>query len=238
MNARLMKEVEAERATVTQLKATAKAPADQHQRDSEAAEKREERMGQMCNTLKAAAGRAKAAKQEAWVAKEIGWAKEKANLLEAYKKCRQGLERAVRKLKEEKEKPAAMEEKPRAGWGKRRLRGYRPAASDSGLESTRGPTPAGVREVNPEPTRKPAATGGPGCCGSPPREAARPEPRGLVTPPRWREERWRKEKGMEYRDRGERTWSGPGWAEDRRPPGKRWEDRIGSSPDPRERRQW
>ena len=156
MNARLMKEVEAERATVTQLKATAKAPADQHQRDSEAAEKREERMGQMCNTLKAAAGRAKAAKQEAWVAKEIGWAKEKANLLEAYKKCRQGLERAVRKLKEEKEKPAAMEEKPRAGWGKRRLRGYRPAASDSGLESTRGPTPAGVREVNPEPTRKPA----------------------------------------------------------------------------------
>ena len=41
MNARLMKEVEAERATVTQLKATAKAATDQHQRDSEAAEKRE-----------------------------------------------------------------------------------------------------------------------------------------------------------------------------------------------------
>ena len=54
MNARLMKEVEAERDIVTQLKATAKAPADQHRRDSEAAKKREERMGQMCNALKAA----------------------------------------------------------------------------------------------------------------------------------------------------------------------------------------
>ena len=54
MNARLMKEVEAERATVTQLKATAKAAAEQHQRDMEAAEKREEQMGQMCNALKAA----------------------------------------------------------------------------------------------------------------------------------------------------------------------------------------
>ena len=134
-------------------------------------------MGQMCNTLKAA-GRAKAAKQEAWAAKEIGWAKEKANLLEAYEKCRQGLERAVRKLKEEKEKQAAMEEKRRAGLGKRRLKGRRPATSDSGGESTRGPTPAGVGEVNPEPTRKPAATGGPGRCGSPPRGAAGSELRG------------------------------------------------------------
>ena len=50
MNACLMKEVEVERATVTQLRAAAKAAADQHHRDSEAAEKREERMGQMCNT--------------------------------------------------------------------------------------------------------------------------------------------------------------------------------------------
>ena len=84
MNARLMKEVEAERDMVTQLKATAKAAADHHWRDSEAAE------------------RAKAAEQESWAAKEIGWAKEKANLLEAYEKCQQGLERAVRKLKEER----------------------------------------------------------------------------------------------------------------------------------------
>ena len=160
-------------ATVTQLKAAA----DQHQRDSEAAEKREERIGQMCNALKAE-GRAKAAEQEAWAAKEIGWAKEKTNLLEAYEKCRQGLERAVRKLKEEKEKQAAMEERRRAGRGKQKLMGRHPTASDSGGESTRGPTPAGVGEVNPEPTRKPAATGGPDHCGSPPRGAARPEPRG------------------------------------------------------------
>ena len=40
-NARLMKEVEAERAMVTQLKAAAKAAADQRQRDSEATEKKE-----------------------------------------------------------------------------------------------------------------------------------------------------------------------------------------------------
>ena len=81
MNARLLKEVEAERDVVTQLKAAAKAATDQHRRDHEAAEKREERMGQMCNTLKAAE-RAKAAEQESWAAKEIEWAKEKANLLE------------------------------------------------------------------------------------------------------------------------------------------------------------
>ena len=137
MNAHLLKEVEAERDMVTQLKATAKAAADQHWRDSEAAEKREERMGQMCNALKAAEG-AKAAEQESWATKE------KANLLEAYEKCRQGLERAVRKLKEEREKQTAMEEKRRAGRGKRRLKGRRAAASDSGGESTRGPTPAGV----------------------------------------------------------------------------------------------
>ena len=47
MNGRLLKEVEAERETVTQLKADAKAAADQHRRDSEAAEEREEHMGQM-----------------------------------------------------------------------------------------------------------------------------------------------------------------------------------------------
>ena len=44
MNARLLKEVEAERDMVTQLKAAAKATADQHRRDSETVEKREERM--------------------------------------------------------------------------------------------------------------------------------------------------------------------------------------------------
>ena len=85
----------------------------------------------MCNALKAAE-RAKAAEQESWAIKEIEWAKEKASLLEAYEKCRQGLERAVQKLKEEKEKQAAMEERWRAARGKRKLKGHRPAASDSG----------------------------------------------------------------------------------------------------------
>ena len=161
MNARLLKEVEAERDVVTQLRAAARAAADQHQRDNEASEKREKRMGQMCNALKAAE-RAKAAEQESRAAKEIEWAKEKANLLEAYEKCRQGLERAVRKLKEEKEKQTAMEERRRAARGKRRLKGRRPAASDSGGESTRGPTPVEEGETNPEPTRRTATTGSPG----------------------------------------------------------------------------
>ena len=70
MNARLLKEVKAERDVVTQLKAAAKAAADQHRRDNEAAEKREEWMGQMCNAMKAAE-RAKAAKQESWATKEM-----------------------------------------------------------------------------------------------------------------------------------------------------------------------
>ena len=71
---------------VTQLKAAAKAAADQHRRDNEADEKREEWMGQMRNAMKAAE-RAKAAEQESWATKEMEWAKEKANLREAYKKC-------------------------------------------------------------------------------------------------------------------------------------------------------
>ena len=50
MNGRLLKEVEAGKEMVVQLKATAKAAADQHRRDSEAAEKRDERMGR-CATL-------------------------------------------------------------------------------------------------------------------------------------------------------------------------------------------
>ena len=41
-NGRLLKEVEAERDMVIQLKAAAKAAADQHRRDSETGEKREE----------------------------------------------------------------------------------------------------------------------------------------------------------------------------------------------------
>ena len=85
----------------------------------------------MCNAMKEAE-RAKAAEQESWATQETGWAKEKANLLDAYEKCRQDLERAVRKLKEEKEKQATMEEKRRAAWVKRRLKGRLPAASESG----------------------------------------------------------------------------------------------------------
>ena len=156
-------------------------------------------MGQMCNAIKAAE-RAKAAEQESWATKEMEWAKEKANLLDAYEKCRQGLERAVRKLKEEKEKQTAMEERRRAAQGKRKLKGRRPAASDSGGESIRGPTPAEVGETNREPTRRTAATGGPSRSGGPPREAAGPELRDLGAEPRWREERWRRERGMEHRD--------------------------------------
>ena len=106
-----------------------------------------------------------------------------------YEKCRQGLERAVGKLKGEKVKQAALEEKRKANWGKRKMKSCRPAASNSGGESTRGPTPPGVREVNPKPARKPAAAGGPGRCGSPPRGAAGSEPRGRAASPRWREER-------------------------------------------------
>ena len=92
----------------------------------------------------------------------------------------------MRKLKEEKEKQTAMEERRRAARGKRKLKGRCPTASDSGGESTRGPTPAGVRETNPEPTRRPAATGGPNRSGGLPREAAGPELRDLGAEPRWR----------------------------------------------------
>ena len=184
MNVCLLKEVEAERDVVTQLKAAAKDATDQHGRDNEAAEKREEWMGQMCNAMKAAE-RAKAAEQESRDAKEREWVKEKANLLEAYEKCRQGLERAVRKLKEEKEKQTAMEERWRAAQGKRKLKGRFPATSDSGGESTRGPTPVEVEETNPEPTRRRTATSGPGRGEWPLREAAGPERRDLGAEPRW-----------------------------------------------------
>ena len=45
MNARLLQEVKAERDVVTQLRAAAKAAADQHRRENEVAEKRVEQMG-------------------------------------------------------------------------------------------------------------------------------------------------------------------------------------------------
>ena len=67
----------------------------------------------MCNAMKVAE-RAKAVEQESWATKEMEWAKEKANLLVAYEKSRQGLERAEPKLKEEKEKQTTMEERRRA----------------------------------------------------------------------------------------------------------------------------
>ena len=138
MNARLLKEVEAERDGVTQLKAAT----DQHQRDNEASEKREERMGQMCNAMKAAE-RAKAT----------------ANLLDAYETCRQGLERAAQKLKEEKEKQATMGEKQRAARVKLNLKGCLPTASESGGESTGGPTQVAVERATPEPTWRPDRDG-------------------------------------------------------------------------------
>ena len=144
----------------------------------------------------------------------------------------------MRKLKEEKEKQTAMEERQRATWGKRKLKGRRPAASNSGGESTREPTPVEVGETNPEPTRRMATTGGLGRSKGPLRGAAKPEQRDLGAEPRWREERWRRERGMEHGDRWERTQGVPGWAEDRRPTGERWGNRRGSSPDPRERRPW
>ena len=60
--------------------------------------------------------------------------------MDAYKKYRQGLERAVQKLKEEREKQTTMEEMPRATRIKRKLEGRLPVASESGGESNRGPT--------------------------------------------------------------------------------------------------
>ena len=113
------------------------------------------------------------------------WAKEKANLLDTYEKCRQGLERAVRKLKEEKEKQTANEERRRAARGKRKLKGRLPAASESGGESTLGPTPVEVERGNPEPTRRMAATSGPGQDEGPLRGAAGPGRRDLGAESRW-----------------------------------------------------
>ena len=66
-------------------------------------------------------------------------AKEKANLLDAYEKCQQGLERAVQKLKEEKEKQATMGEKQRAARVKLNLKNCLPTASESGVSLLGGP---------------------------------------------------------------------------------------------------
>ena len=79
-------------------------------------------MGQMCYTLKAAE-RAKALEQELWAANEAEWGKEKVNLLEAYEKCRQGLERAVHKLRMEKEKHAACEKERQSIRMRQQMRG-------------------------------------------------------------------------------------------------------------------
>ena len=79
------------------------------------------------------------------------------------------MERALWKLKEEKQKQTAMEERQRAARGKRKLKGCRPATSYSGGGSTRGPTPEGVEGTNPEPTRRTASTGSPRHSAGPPR---------------------------------------------------------------------
>ena len=194
-------------------------------------------MGQMYNAMKAAE-RAKAAEQESWATKEMEWAKEKANLLDAYEKCQQGLERAVRKLKEEKEKQATMEERRRAARVKRKLKGHFPAASESGGEYTRGPTPVAVETATPEPARRMAATGGPNRDEELLGGAAGPGRRDLEAGPRWREERWRRERGMEHRGRWEWTRGTLRTTEDRPQPEEWWVDRRRSSPDPRERGRW
>ena len=144
----------------------------------------------------------------------------------------------MQKLKEEKEKQTSMEERWRAARGKRKLKGRLPAASDSGGESTRGPTLVEVERANPEPTWRTAATGGPGRGEGQRRGAAGPERRDLGAEPRWREEQWRRERGVEHCGRWERTWGDPWSAEDHRPPEERWVDRRSSSPDPRERGRW
>ena len=144
----------------------------------------------------------------------------------------------MRKLKEEKEKQVALEDQKRAARTKRKTQARPPAASESGGDSTKGPAPAKAGEADPGATRKLAAGSGPSLSGSQLREASPSGPRGRATSPRWREKGWHRERVMEPRYRGERTWGGPGWAEDRRPPGRRWEDRRDPSPDFREGRRW
>ena len=124
INDRLLKEVEAGADKITCLKAVQRATADQCRQEKETADQREEQASQLGNALKAAEN-VRSAEQEAWAAQEADWGKERDNLLEAYKKCRQGLERAVHKLQEEKEKQTAKEEGRRSIRMKRRMRGRR-----------------------------------------------------------------------------------------------------------------
>ena len=148
------------------------------------------------------------------------------------------MERAVWKLKEEKEKQTAMEERRRSARGKRKLKGCLPTASKSGGESTQGPTPVEVERGDPKPTRRMATTGGPGWDEGPLRRAAEPGRRDLGAKPRWREERWRRELGMEYCGRWERNRRAPRSAEYRWCPKEGWVDRRCPSPNPRERGRW
>ena len=69
MNDRLLKEVEARKDKITRLKATGRVAAKLCRREKEAAERREEQMSQLGNTLKAAK-KAKAPEQASWTTKE------------------------------------------------------------------------------------------------------------------------------------------------------------------------
>ena len=144
----------------------------------------------------------------------------------------------MRKLKEEREKQTTMEEKRRAARFKRRLKGRLPAASESGGQSTREPTPVAMERATPEPPKRMAATGGPNREEGLLRGAAGPGQRDLEASPRWREEQWRRERGTEYHGHWERTWGAPWPTDSRRYPEERWMDRRCSSPDSRERGRW
>ena len=157
--------------------------------------------------------------------------------MDAYKKYRQGLERAVQKLKEEREKQTTMEEMPRATRIKRKLEGRLPVASESGGESNRGPTPVAVERATPKPPKRVAAIGGPNREEGLPGGAAGPGQRDLEASLRWREELWQREgNGVPWllgMDPG-----GPRPTDGRRYPEERWMDRMCSSPGSRERGRW
>ena len=243
MNDRLLKEVEAGADEITQLKmkAARRAAAEQCRREKEAADRREEQVSQLGNALKAAE-KAKATEQEAWVTKEANWGRERDNLLEAYEKCRQGMERAVDKLREEKEKQKTAEEEERRSIRMmRRMRGCLPPASESGGEQTRGLTSATGRRAATESVGKPAGNGGPLAGLGPSRKGDGPRrgdrgDRGAG--PRWREEQWRSEQGLEYRDRWEGTRGTMRPADGRRQEENRWMDKRCYSLEPREKGRW
>ena len=65
----MLKEVEAGKDEITRLKATGRVAAKLCRREKEAAERREEQMSQLGNTLKAAE-KAKAPEQASWTTKE------------------------------------------------------------------------------------------------------------------------------------------------------------------------